>query len=114
MERETVRDVLVVIAGILWFIVTLALAAASFFIQKYTRKGMNAANGLFPTRLRPLMQTAQTYAGVARDFTARLPGNAAPEAPAQETVAGSRKPSRRLPRLRVPFRRRRRRIPFLR
>jgi hypothetical protein len=106
MDVQTVRDVVVVVAGIVWLVVALALAVVFGGAWWLSRRAFRAANEAFPERVRPALAAAHAQLAALRDRTARLPGNVPlPEASTQQPVR-PRRP-------RWPFRRRRR-LPFLR
>ena len=106
MDVESVRDWVLIVCGILWGIVTLAVAVVFFVLQMYTRKGFRAVDRLVADKLRPALDSAHGRLGAVRDTTARLPGNPPViEAEARPVRGGWR---RGLP---LPFRRRRR-LPF--
>ena len=105
MDVEGLRDWVLIIAGILWMLVTLVVAAIFFFLQLFTRRGFRALDRLFGKKLRPLLATAHTQVTAVRNITSRFPGNT-PLPPGETGPARSRGG------LALPFRRRRRRLPF--
>jgi hypothetical protein len=105
MDVQTVRDVVVVVAGIVWLVVALALAVVFGVAWWLSRRAFRAADEAFPERIRPALAAAHAQLAALRDRTSRLPGNM----PVPEGLAEPARPRR----LRWPFRRRRR-LPFLR
>lgn len=105
MDVQTVRDVVVVVVGIVWLLVSLVLAVAFGALWWLSRRAFRAANRAFPERLRPALAGVHAQLLALRDRTSRLPGNV----PVLEGVARPIRPQR----LWLPFRRRRR-LPFLR
>jgi hypothetical protein len=108
MDVESVRDWLVIIAGILWILLTLVVAVFFAALWWLTRMGLNASDKAVNEKVRPALEKVHARAAVLQDRTSRLPGNVpTPEGEARLV------PRRR--RLALPFRRRRRRVlPFLR
>jgi hypothetical protein len=100
------RDVVVVVAGIVWLLAALAVAIVFGVAWWLSRRAFRAVNEAFPQRVRPALAAAHAQLAGLRDRTSRLPGNVPlPEVSTQLRV--------RPRRLRWPFRRRRR-LPFLR
>lgn len=106
-SNDSRRDWVLIVAGILWLIlglIPMAIAAALAFV---TRRGMGAADRMVTKKLRPSLAQLHGRLAAARDFTSRLPGNT----PLPE---GEARPAARLPGIRNPFRRKKRRrwLPF--
>jgi hypothetical protein len=102
MDVESVRDWVLIFAGILWGLLTLVAAAVAAGVLMITGKGFGAARKLRPEKVQPLLQRAQANLNVIRDKTSLLPGN-------QPVIEGEARPvTPRLP-LRLPFRRKKKR-----
>lgn len=108
MDLAGWRDIALVIIGLLNAVIALIVLVITFLLWRYSRKGVHAVEKLLTERVRPLLDAVEARAAVARDYTARLPGNPRPEGELPSAAAS------RLPSLRLPFRRKkRRRLPFL-
>ncbi len=98
MDVQTVRDVVVMVAGIVWLLVALALTVVFGIAWWLSRRGLRAVNRAFPERIRPALAAVHAQLAAVRDRTSRLPGNV----PVPEAIARPTRPQR----LRWPFRRR--------
>lgn len=102
MDVQSVRDWVLIVAGILWGLLTLVVAVIAGGVLYFTRKGFKATRKLRPNTVQPLLQRVQTNLNMARDKTSLLPGN-------QPVIEGeARTVIPRLP-LRLPFRRKKKR-----
>ncbi|MER3421650.1 MAG: hypothetical protein C4290_14480, partial [Chloroflexota bacterium] len=75
---QSVRDVVVVVAGIVWLLVALAVAIGFGVAWWLSRRAFRAVNKAFPERVRPALAAVHAQLTGLRDRTARLPGNAPP------------------------------------
>lgn len=107
MSLESIRDWVVIIAGILWLILTLVIAAIFAALWWATRKGLGSLDKLITDKARPALARVHAHAALLQDKTSRLPGNTpTPEGEIVDRPARGRG-------LRLPFRRKRRRLlPF--
>jgi len=106
MDLAGWRDIALWIIGFFHLLFALVVAASFFFLWKYSRKGFNWVDTFIEERVRPALDTAERQLLVIRDQTARLPGSRGiglGEAP--EPKKGFSLP--------LPFRKKKRRIPFL-
>lgn len=102
MDVESVRDWVLIYAGILWGLLTLVAALVAAGALYATGKAFGAASKLRPDTIQPRLQRAQAYLNVMRDKTSLLPGN-------QPVIEGeARTVTPRFP-LRLPFRRKKKR-----
>jgi len=102
MDVESVRDWVLIFAGILWGLLTLVAAVLAAGVLMLTGKGFGAARKLRPETIQPLLQRVQSNLNMARDKTSLLPGN-------QPVIEGeARTVTPRFP-LRLPFRRKKKR-----
>lgn len=104
---ETIRDWVVIYAGVLWMLVTLVVAAIFGGLWIGSSMGLGAANKAITEKVRPALDKTHARVAALRDRTSRLPGNT----PLPDAAATPSK--RKRPKLSVPFRRKRRRIPLL-
>lgn len=103
---ETIRDWVVIYAGVLWMLVTIVVAAIFGGLWIGSSMGLGAVNKAITEKVRPALDAGHTRLAALRDQTSRLPGNTPlPDA----TVA----PSKGRRKFSVPFRRKRRRFPLL-
>lgn len=101
MDLPTVRDWVLIIAGVLWAVVTLAIAAVCGVLWFLTRKYLRKGDDLLTAQVRPRLDQVHSRLAAVRDRTSRLPGNAPiPEAAARPLRSGSG--------LSLPWRRRKR------
>lgn len=107
MDIETVRDWVVIVAGIIWMLLTLVLAAVFGALTFGSAKGLRLADRLLTEKGRPALDKVHTQLVAVRDRTSRLPPNEPlPEAEARPARSGGG--------LRLPLPgRRKRRLPFL-
>ncbi|MBI2760758.1 MAG: hypothetical protein HYX51_04960 [Chloroflexi bacterium] len=92
---ESIRDWLVIYAGILWLLLTLVWVAIFAALWWLTRLALKAAGRGVSEKVRPALEKAHTQAAVLQDKTSRLPGNI--PTPEGEVVraGGLRLPSRK-------------------
>lgn len=102
---ETIRDWVVIVAGLISALWTLVLAAIFAGLWYISRKGFKLADKATKEKVRPALTRVHATLAAVRDRTARLPGNTPlPEGAARPAVAG--KP------LRLPFGRKKRKLPL--
>lgn len=105
MSIETVRDWVLIFAGILWGLVTLVVFVILTALWWYTRKGMRAGHELLGTKARAFLDRLHGQLAAVRDRTSRLPGNVPlPESEARPARGGG---------LSLPWRKKKRRFPLL-
>jgi hypothetical protein len=102
MDVESVRDWVLIVAGILWGLMTLVAAAIMLALVLLTSRGLGAARGLVRQNARSALGRVHVQLTGVRDRTSNLPGNT-PIIEGEARTAPSR------PMFRLPFRKRRRR-----
>lgn len=107
MDLAGWRDIALIIIGILNILITLIVGTIFFGLWYGSRKGFGALERLIKEQVRPRLDTFEKQLAQVRERTAALPGN--------RPVGGRavRAPKKRSLLAVLPFRRRRRRIPFL-
>ena len=108
MDLAAWRDISLIVIGVLYCLVTLVVGAILFFVWRYSRGGFSALDRLLTQKVRPALDQVELQLLAIRERTAALPGNAS-------LGAGQGPPQRRRGGLMalLPFRRKRRRFPFL-
>jgi hypothetical protein len=107
MDLADWRDVALWIIGFFHAVFAAAVGAIFFFTWRYSRKGFNLLDQVVDQRVRPALDATERQLLAVRDRTARLPGSRGiglGEAPAPKKSGFS---------LPVPFKKKRRRFPFL-
>jgi hypothetical protein len=72
---ESIRDWLVIYAGILWLLLTLVWVAIFGALWWLTRMALKAARTGVSDKVRPALEKVHTQAAVLQDKTSQLPGN---------------------------------------
>lgn len=103
MDVQSVRDWVLIIAGILWGLVTLVVAVVLFTLIYISGRSLGAARSLVGEQGRPVLERLHAQLTTIRDRTSLLPGNV-------PVLTAEARPARARPGLRLPFRRRRRRL----
>jgi hypothetical protein len=96
---DDVRDVVLIVTGIVWSLVFLVLLAVTLVIAYVANKYLGVAHDFLVQRVPPALGEARDWAEAVRTQTASLPGSGS------ERSEGH--PARRVE-IRLPFRRRRR------
>lgn len=110
MTVDTVRDWVLIFAGLLWGTLTVLVLAAVAGLLFAALKGFSLSDRLLLDRLHATLEQAHVKAMALRDLTSRMPGNT-PLPEGQVKPARAQGPLAALP---LPWRRkRRRRLPFL-
>lgn len=108
MDPAGGRDIALVIIALLYSIVTFVVLMIFGTIWYFSGRGFGAVDRLLEQKVRPALDKAEQQLLAVRDQTARLPGNQSIGAADQP----AKKKRRGLP-ISLPFRKKRRRFPFL-
>jgi hypothetical protein len=73
------RDIVLIVTGIVWSLVWVAILAVSLAIFVVARKGLNSAQDFMRTRATPFVLRVQVLAEDARGKTAQFAGRPLPE-----------------------------------
>ncbi|HTE86915.1 MAG TPA: hypothetical protein VK821_19555 [Dehalococcoidia bacterium] len=78
-----VRDVVLIVTGIVWTIIFLVILAVTLVISYLTHKYLGIAHEFLTERVPPALSEVQSYADAVRLQTAALPGSGSTLPPGQ-------------------------------